>query len=81
MAATAIQLSAGDIVYLVSTAALWIGDKMEVSLFNVNIARDAGLELCTDPHDPHHELGIQDQHRGLHIRCSNIRQKGAKFKL
>ena len=67
MAATAIQLSAGDILYLVSTAALRFGDKMEISLFNVNIARDAGLELCTDPHDPHHELSIWDRDRGLHI--------------
>ena len=42
-AATAIQLSAGDILYLVSTAALWLGDKMETLLFNANIAWDAAL--------------------------------------
>ena len=66
-AATAIQLSAGDVMYLVSTAALWFGDKMAHSLFNGNIARDAGLELCTDPYDPHRELGIRDRARGLTI--------------
>ena len=66
-AAMAIQLSAGDILYLVSTAALWFGDKVETSLFNANIAQDVGLELCTDPHDPHCELGIWDRDRGLHI--------------
>ena len=38
MAGMAIQLSAGDVLYLVSTAALWFGDKMETSLFNANIA-------------------------------------------
>ena len=67
MSAMAIQLSAGDVLYLVSTAALWFGDKMETSLFNVNIAWDAGLELCTNPYDPHCELGIRDRDWGLHI--------------
>ena len=66
-AATTIQLSAGDILYLVSTAALWFGDKMETLLFNVNIAWDAGLELCTDPYDPHCDHGIRDRDQGLHI--------------
>ena len=66
-AAMAIQLSAGDILYLVSTAALWFGDKMETLLFNVNIAWDAGLELCTDPYDPHCDHRIRDQDQGLHI--------------
>ena len=51
-AATAVQLSAGDTLFLVSTAALWFGDTMETSLFNANIARDAGLKVCTDPMDP-----------------------------
>ena len=67
MAAMAIQLSAGDVLYLVSTAAFWFGDKMETLLFNANIAWDVGLELCTDPHDLYCELGIWDQDRGLHI--------------
>ena len=40
---------------------------METSLFNANIARDAGLEVCTDPMDPHWELGLHDRDRGLHI--------------
>ena len=47
-AATAVQLSAGDVLYLVSSAALWFGDQMETSLFNGNILRDAGIEPCTD---------------------------------
>ena len=66
-AATAVQLSVGDTLFLVSTAALWFGDTMETSLFNANIARDAGLEVCTNPMDPHWELGLRDQDRGLHI--------------
>ena len=66
-AATAIQLAAGHTVYIVSNAALWFGDTMETSLFNGNIARDAGLEICTDPHDPYRSLGIRDQERGLEI--------------
>ena len=48
---------------------------METSLFNANIAWDTGLELCTNPYDPHHELGIRDEDRGLHIplrRCGNF---------
>ena len=60
MATMAIQLSVGNVLYLVSTAALWFGDKMETSLFNANIAQDAGLELCTDPYDPHCEFSIRD---------------------
>ena len=66
-AATAVQLSAGDTLFLVSTAALWFSDTMETSLFNANIARDAGLKVCTNPMDPHQELGLCDQDRGLHI--------------
>ena len=27
----------------------------------------AGIELCTDPHDPYRELGIWDRARGLHV--------------
>ena len=50
-----------------STAALWFGDQMETSLFNGNIACDSGIDLCTDPHDPHHDLGIHDRARGLFI--------------
>ena len=66
-AATALQLSAADILYLVSSAALWFGDQMEISLFNGNILRDTGIELCTDLHDPYPELGIWDRARGLHV--------------
>ena len=66
-AATAVQLLAGNTLFLVSTAALWFGDTMETSLFNANISRDAGLEVCTDPMDPHWELGLCDQDQGLHI--------------
>ena len=48
-AATAVQLLVGDTLFLVSTAALWFGDTIEISLFNANIIRDADLEVCTDP--------------------------------
>ena len=66
-AATTMQLNAGDIIYIVSTATLWFGDRMETSLFNGNIARDAGIDLCTDPHDPHRDHGIRDRAQGLFI--------------
>ena len=66
-AATAVQLSVGNTLFLVSTAALWFGDTMETSLFNANIARDAGLKVCIDPTDPHWELSLHDRDRGLHI--------------
>ena len=59
-AATAVQLSAGDKLFLVSTAALWFSATMETSLFNANIARDAGLEVRTNPMEPHRELGLRD---------------------
>ena len=62
--ATTVQL---DVIYIISTAALWFGDQMETSLFNGNIAHDAGIDLCTDPHDPHCDLGIRDRARGLFI--------------
>ena len=67
-AATAVQLTAGDVIYIISTATLWLGDQMETSLFNGNIAPDAGIDLCTDPHDPHHDLGIRDRAQGLFIQ-------------
>ena len=66
-AATAVQLSAGDVLYLVSSAALWFGDQMEISLFKGNILQYAGIELCTDPHDPYCELFIWDRAWGLHV--------------
>mgnify|MGYP001801849192 CR=1 FL=1 len=66
-AATAITLDGGDPLYLVMSSALWFGDKMEHSLFNGNIVRDSGLDLCTDPYDPHRELGIRDRDRGLFV--------------
>ena len=67
IAATAVQLSAGDVLYLVYSAALWFGDQIEISLFKGNILQYAGIELCTDPHDPYCELGIWDRARGLHV--------------
>ena len=73
--ATAVQLSAGDVLYLVSSAALWFGDQMETSLFNGNILWDAGIKLCTDTHDPYRELGIWDRAQGLHVpfqHCGNF---------
>jgi len=72
--ATAIQLSASKVIYLVSPASLWFGDHLEHSLFNANIARDAGLEVCMDPMDPNRQLSIQDQERGLSVpmvHCGN----------
>ena len=71
-AATAVQLTAGYIIYLISSAALWFGDQMETSLFNGNIVRDAGIQLCTDPYDPHRDLIMHDQGQGLVIpsQCS-----------
>ena len=64
-AATAVNLSAYETVYLVCNAALWFGDSLHTSLFNANIARDAGLSICTDPYDPQRTLSIQDQEKGL----------------
>ena len=72
--AMAIQLSASEVIYLVSPASLWFGDCLEHSLFNANIARDAGLEVCTDPTDPNRQLSIRDQERGLSVpmvHCGN----------
>ena len=72
MAATAIQLSAGDVLYLVSADALWFGDKMETSLFSANIAWDAGLELCTDPYDPHHRLALGTETGDYAFPCNDV---------
>jgi len=58
--AMAIWLLASKMIYLVSAASLWFSNHMEHSLFNVNIARDAGLEVCMDHMDPDCQLGIQD---------------------
>ena len=66
-AATAMQLTAGNVIYIISMATLWFGNQMETSLFNCNIARDAGIDLCTDPHDPHRDLSIHDRAWGLFI--------------
>jgi len=41
--ATAVQISADEVIYLVSLASLWFGDQLEHSLFNANIARDSGF--------------------------------------
>ena len=59
-AASAVQLSAANTLFLVSTAALWFGDTMETFLFNANIVWDAGLEVCADPMHPHQELSLRD---------------------
>ena len=66
-AATAVQLTAGDVIYLISLAALWIGHQMEISLFNGNIVQDVGIQLCTDPYNPHCDLIMHDQGWGLVI--------------
>ena len=66
-AATAVQLTAGNMMYLISSAALWFGDLMETSLFNGNIVRDAGIQLCTNPYDPHCDRIMCDQRWGLVI--------------
>ena len=66
-AATAVQISAGEVVYLVMNTALWFGERMKTSLFNGNLARDAGVSLCTDPYDPHRDLAITVEERGLKI--------------
>ena len=68
--ATAVQLSADEVIYLVSSASLWFGDRLETSLFNANIARDSGLEISTDPTDPNRQLGIRDRARGLFLPMS-----------
>ena len=65
--ATAVQLTPGDVIYLISSAALWFGDQMETSLFNGNIVRDASIQLCTDPYHPHHDLIMCDQGQELVI--------------
>ena len=65
--ATAVQLSVGNVIYLVSTAAPWFGDQMEASLLNGNIVRDAGIQLCTNPYHPHRDLIIHDPGQGLVI--------------
>ena len=57
---TAIQVLADEVIYLVSMASLWVRDQLEHSLFNANIARDSGLDVCTDPTDPYRSLGIWD---------------------
>jgi len=66
-AATAIQISSGEVIYLVMNSALYFGDRMESSLFNGNLARDAGLSVCTDPYDQHRKLGIESQDRKVRI--------------
>ena len=60
-AATAISGDAGDVLYLVMSSGLWFG------LFNGNVVRDSGLDLCTDPYDSHRSLGIRDRDRGLFV--------------
>ena len=40
---------------------------MDTSLFNGNLAQDAGLSICTDPYDEHRKLGISDPDQGLFV--------------
>jgi hypothetical protein len=56
--ATAFQHDNGNVYYLIMTESLWFGDDMEHSLFNGLIAKDAGVNLCTDPYDQTRHLGI-----------------------
>jgi hypothetical protein len=56
--ATAFQHDNGNVYYLIMTESLWFGDDMEHSLFNGLIAKDAGINLCTDPYDQTRHLGI-----------------------
>ena len=65
--ATAVEVSSGEIYYLVANVSLWFGDRMETSLFNGNIARDGGTRIATDPSDPNRPLGIEDPRTGTYI--------------
>eukprot|EP00957_Ditylum_brightwellii_P037623 2845132-Ditylum_brightwellii.AAC.1 len=38
---------------------------MDTSLFNGNLAHDAGFSICTEPYDAHRQLGIKDPDQGL----------------
>jgi hypothetical protein len=49
--ATAFQHDNGIVYYLIMTNSLWFGDDIEHSLFNGLIAKDTGVNLCTDPYD------------------------------
>eukprot|EP00957_Ditylum_brightwellii_P140501 10704290-Ditylum_brightwellii.AAC.1 len=40
---------------------------MDTSLFNGNIACDAGLSIRTDSYDVHRQLGIKDPYQGLFV--------------
>jgi hypothetical protein len=39
---------------------LWSGNKMTHSLINPNQCQAYGIQICDDPYDPHHQLGIHD---------------------
>jgi hypothetical protein len=47
----AYQHDNGILYYLVMSESLWFGNDMEHSLLNGLIAKDAGVNLCTDPYD------------------------------
>jgi hypothetical protein len=57
-AATAFQHDNGNVYYLIMTESLWFGDDMEHSLSNGLIAKDTGVDLCTNPYDQSQHLGI-----------------------
>eukprot|EP00957_Ditylum_brightwellii_P078098 5937532-Ditylum_brightwellii.AAC.2 len=40
---------------------------MDTSIFNGNLARDAGLSICTNRYDGHRKLGISDPDWGLFV--------------
>jgi hypothetical protein len=56
--ATAYQHENGIVYYLVMGESLWFGDDMEHSLSNGLTAKDAGVNLCTNPYDLCMQLGI-----------------------
>lgn len=57
-AATAYQDPSGATIYIIMNTALWFGNRMEHSLFNGMLARDAGVDLCTNTRDPHRAPGL-----------------------
>ena len=77
-AATAVQL--GDTLFLVSTAALWFSDTMETSLSNTNIARNAGLKVCTDPMDPHRNSAFMTEIRDSTFHSTDMETLSASVR-
>jgi hypothetical protein len=56
--ATVFQHDNGIVCYLDMGKSLWFGEDMEHSLFNGLIAKDAGVNLCTDHYDQCQHLGV-----------------------